>query len=215
MVRQPACSGAAALLERGGELARIDELIAASVEGEGHVLVIEGRSGVGKSALLAELRSRAGRPGWPSAPPAAASWRGSSRSASSGSCSRRRSEPAGRRNRVLACSRAPPRWQRRCWVHRPGEERRAVRRAARSVLAGGKPGRARSPPARAGRRPLGGRALAPLAELSADPPGGPSHPAVPDQPAGWHRRAGRAPRRGRRRPRPWTSSSWDRCGRPR
>jgi DNA-binding CsgD family transcriptional regulator len=63
MVRQPAGSGAAALLERGDELARIDELIAASVEGEGHVLVIEGRSGVGKSALLAELRSRAGEAG--------------------------------------------------------------------------------------------------------------------------------------------------------
>jgi DNA-binding CsgD family transcriptional regulator len=54
-----ASNRAAALLERSGELARIDQLIAASMEGEGHVLVVEGRSGVGKSALLGELRSRA------------------------------------------------------------------------------------------------------------------------------------------------------------
>jgi DNA-binding CsgD family transcriptional regulator len=55
--------GAAELLERDDELARIDELIAASVAGEGRFLVIEGRSGIGKTSLLTELKTRAQRAG--------------------------------------------------------------------------------------------------------------------------------------------------------
>jgi DNA-binding CsgD family transcriptional regulator len=59
MVREPARHGAAALLERDGELERIDELIGASVGGDGRFLLIEGRSGIGKTALLGELKVRA------------------------------------------------------------------------------------------------------------------------------------------------------------
>src|SRR6516225_11588396 len=55
--------GAHQLLDRDAELARIDELIAAAVAGEGGFLVIEGRSGIGKTSLLAELRRRAQRAG--------------------------------------------------------------------------------------------------------------------------------------------------------
>jgi DNA-binding CsgD family transcriptional regulator len=55
--------GADQLLERDAELAQIDELIAASVGGEGRFLVIEGRSGIGKTALLAELKTRAQQSG--------------------------------------------------------------------------------------------------------------------------------------------------------
>jgi DNA-binding NarL/FixJ family response regulator len=43
------------LLERGGELARIHEAIAALVRGHGGVLVIEGAAGIGKSALVEVL----------------------------------------------------------------------------------------------------------------------------------------------------------------
>ncbi len=49
----------AALLEREFELSRVDDLIAASGAGAGRLLVIEGRSGMGKTALLAEVRKRA------------------------------------------------------------------------------------------------------------------------------------------------------------
>jgi predicted ATPase len=51
------------LLERERELTQIDRLIDTAVAGEGRLLVIEGRAGLGKSALLAELRSRAARRG--------------------------------------------------------------------------------------------------------------------------------------------------------
>lgn len=47
------------LLERGPELARIDQLIAAAQAGDGRFLVVEARSGIGKTALLAEARGRA------------------------------------------------------------------------------------------------------------------------------------------------------------
>jgi DNA-binding CsgD family transcriptional regulator len=63
MAGMPGRSAAVELLEREAELERIDELIAAAVASEGRLLVIEGRAGVGKTALLAELRSRAARRG--------------------------------------------------------------------------------------------------------------------------------------------------------
>jgi tetratricopeptide (TPR) repeat protein len=43
------------LLERGGELARLDQAIAALVRGHGGVLVIQGAAGIGKSALVRVL----------------------------------------------------------------------------------------------------------------------------------------------------------------
>jgi hypothetical protein len=51
------------LLERERELSEIDRLIGTSLAGEGRLLVIQGRAGLGKSALLAEVRSRAARRG--------------------------------------------------------------------------------------------------------------------------------------------------------
>jgi DNA-binding CsgD family transcriptional regulator len=47
------------LLERGGELAHIDEVIAALGRGHGGVLVIQGAAGIGKTALLQALCERA------------------------------------------------------------------------------------------------------------------------------------------------------------
>src|SRR5215471_18855340 len=55
--------GTPVLLERERELSEIDRLIGISLAGEGRLLVIHGRAGLGKSALLAELRSRAARRG--------------------------------------------------------------------------------------------------------------------------------------------------------
>src|SRR5947209_19839189 len=43
------------LLERGAELARIEQFIAALARGQGGVLVIQGAAGIGKSALLSAL----------------------------------------------------------------------------------------------------------------------------------------------------------------
>jgi DNA-binding CsgD family transcriptional regulator len=63
MAAEPARLRAAELLERDAELGRIDALIAASVTSEGRFLVIEGRSGIGKTALLAELKARAQQSG--------------------------------------------------------------------------------------------------------------------------------------------------------
>src|SRR5215470_18680217 len=51
------------LLERERELSEVDRLIGTSLAGEGRLLVIQGRPGLGKSALLAELRSRAAHRG--------------------------------------------------------------------------------------------------------------------------------------------------------
>jgi DNA-binding CsgD family transcriptional regulator len=47
------------LLERGGELAHIDQAIAALVRGHGGVLVVQGAAGIGKSALVRVLCERA------------------------------------------------------------------------------------------------------------------------------------------------------------
>ena len=47
------------LLERHRELAEIDACIAAAAAGQGAFLVLEGRAGMGKSALLAEVQRRA------------------------------------------------------------------------------------------------------------------------------------------------------------
>ncbi|MGH3847257.1 MAG: ATP-binding protein, partial [Pseudonocardiaceae bacterium] len=43
------------LLERGGELARVEEMIAALVQGHGGVLVVQGAAGIGKSSLMRVL----------------------------------------------------------------------------------------------------------------------------------------------------------------
>src|SRR5690242_16743862 len=51
------------LLERGGELARIDQLVAAARDGRGGVAMITGPAGIGKTALLAEAGERASRGG--------------------------------------------------------------------------------------------------------------------------------------------------------
>jgi DNA-binding CsgD family transcriptional regulator len=47
------------LLERGAELARIDAAIAALAQDRGHVLIIEGAAGIGKSTLLRTVCERA------------------------------------------------------------------------------------------------------------------------------------------------------------
>jgi DNA-binding NarL/FixJ family response regulator len=51
------------LLERGGELARIEEAIAALGRGQGGVLVIQGAAGIGKSALVRVLCEQAAESG--------------------------------------------------------------------------------------------------------------------------------------------------------
>ena len=51
------------LLERGRELAVIATALAGAAEGEGRLLVLEGRSGVGKSALLRAARASAAEAG--------------------------------------------------------------------------------------------------------------------------------------------------------
>jgi hypothetical protein len=53
-------AAARGLLERGGELARIEEAMGALVRGQGGVLVIQGAAGIGKSALVGS---------WASTPP--------------------------------------------------------------------------------------------------------------------------------------------------
>ncbi len=63
MPEGPSSGGRTALLERGGELARVDQLLAASPGGGGACLVIEGRSGIGKTVLLSEVKARAQRAG--------------------------------------------------------------------------------------------------------------------------------------------------------
>src|SRR6516164_9724002 len=51
------------LLERQGELARIDRLLAAARAGRGGILVITGPAGIGKTVLVTEAGERAGRAG--------------------------------------------------------------------------------------------------------------------------------------------------------
>src|SRR5262245_22115515 len=51
------------LLERQGELARIDSLLAGGRAGRGGFVVITGPAGIGKTALLTEAGERAGRTG--------------------------------------------------------------------------------------------------------------------------------------------------------
>lgn len=54
------------LLERDGEIAEIDACLADAAAEHGSFLVLEGRSGMGKSSLLAEVRRRAVRAGFAS-----------------------------------------------------------------------------------------------------------------------------------------------------
>ena len=51
------------LVEREGELARIDALLATARAGGGGLLVITGPAGIGKTVLLGAARERAGRAG--------------------------------------------------------------------------------------------------------------------------------------------------------
>jgi DNA-binding CsgD family transcriptional regulator len=51
------------LCEREGELARVDELLAAARAGRGGVLLITGPAGIGKTVLLGAARERAGQAG--------------------------------------------------------------------------------------------------------------------------------------------------------
>ncbi len=52
-------SGAMLLLEREGELAALDALVAATAAGRGRVVLVEGPAGIGKSRLLGEVCNRA------------------------------------------------------------------------------------------------------------------------------------------------------------
>src|SRR5437588_12878856 len=45
------------LVERGGELARINDAVGIATGGEGALLLVEGQIGVGKSALLKAVRT--------------------------------------------------------------------------------------------------------------------------------------------------------------
>ena len=51
------------LFERDGELARIDELLAATRAGRGGVLLVTGPAGIGKTSLIGAARELAGRAG--------------------------------------------------------------------------------------------------------------------------------------------------------
>jgi len=73
------------LLERQGELARIDGLLAAAWAGRGGVLVINGPAGIGKTALVTEAGDRAGRAGMRVLAGRGGSWRAGFRSAWHGS----------------------------------------------------------------------------------------------------------------------------------
>src|SRR4051812_2735271 len=59
----PAAAGGELLLERERELTSIDTLLESAATGAGQLVLIEGRAGIGKSRLLAELRFRAGEEG--------------------------------------------------------------------------------------------------------------------------------------------------------
>ena len=48
------------LFERGRELDQLEIRTAHAVAGDGHVVVVEGPAGIGKSGLLAELRGAGG-----------------------------------------------------------------------------------------------------------------------------------------------------------
>jgi predicted ATPase len=74
------------LLERKGELARIDRLLTTARAGRGGVVVITGPAGIGKTALLTEAEERAGRAGMRVL---AGNWRADFRSAWRGSFSSR------------------------------------------------------------------------------------------------------------------------------
>src|SRR5205807_6764216 len=52
-----------ALLERGEELARIDELLGAARNGSGGLLLISGSAGIGKTSLLEACGEAAGEEG--------------------------------------------------------------------------------------------------------------------------------------------------------
>ena len=83
------------MLERETELATLEALLAAARDGEGRLVVVEGSAGIGKTRLLAETRKLAERARVRGVRlRAPASWRASSRSGSSGSCSRLRSPRA-------------------------------------------------------------------------------------------------------------------------
>jgi predicted ATPase len=51
-------TAALGLLERDGELAALDALVADAADGRGRLVLIEGPAGIGKSGLLAGLRDR-------------------------------------------------------------------------------------------------------------------------------------------------------------
>ncbi len=53
----------AVLLERGAEIERLEGVIAAAADGAGSVVALEGEAGIGKTALLAHARLRAGDAG--------------------------------------------------------------------------------------------------------------------------------------------------------
>ena len=48
-----------ALLERDGELERIDDLLAGACQGRGAAVLIEGQAGIGKTSLVEAARRRA------------------------------------------------------------------------------------------------------------------------------------------------------------
>jgi len=56
-------SMSSALLERGYELARIDELLEGAIAGSGHLLLVTGPAGIGKTSLLEACARSAGERG--------------------------------------------------------------------------------------------------------------------------------------------------------
>jgi DNA-binding CsgD family transcriptional regulator len=60
----PAGTRGAPLLERAGELARLDAVLAEARGGEGRLVVVEGPAGIGKTGLLDQARSRAADSGF-------------------------------------------------------------------------------------------------------------------------------------------------------
>jgi hypothetical protein len=79
------------LLEREGDLARMDRALARARDGRGVLVVVEGPAGVGKTALLADARAMAESAGMRVLRPGGPSWSASSPSAWCASSSSRRS----------------------------------------------------------------------------------------------------------------------------
>jgi hypothetical protein len=95
------------LLERSGELRRIDALLGSAAGGDGGLLAIEGPAGIGKTGLLEAAAAAARDRGMAVARASGATWSATSRSGSPAGCSSG-SCCAPIRPVAPSCSRAPP-----------------------------------------------------------------------------------------------------------